>query len=128
MNNAGVSSELSLAASSEEDWDKVHNTNLKGAWLVAREVSMGMAQSGGGSIVNISSALTTAVQKGTGPYAATKAGLEHLTRCMAVEWARYGIRVNAIAPGYYYTDLAGWFSRHGGGAAPGQGLAAAAPG
>ena len=109
VNNAGASSEHMLAASSEEDWDKVHNTNLKGAWLVAREVSLGMAQSGGGSIVNISSALATAVQKGTGPYAAAKAGLEQLTRGMAVEWARYGIRVNAIAPGYIYTDLAAGF-------------------
>ena len=62
-----------------------------------------------GSVINIASILGSAVQKGTGPYAASKAALVHMTRVMALEWARYQIRVNAIAPGYFATDMAADF-------------------
>lgn len=107
VNNAGTVADLMLLDVPEQEWDQVQDTNLKGAWLVAKESARRMIDSGvGGSIVNIASALGVAVQKGTGPYAASKAGLLHLTRSMALEWARFGIRVNAIAPGYYATDLA----------------------
>jgi len=84
-------------------------TNLKGAWLVAREAVKRLAQqpaAGGGAIINIASILGTTAQKGTGPYAASKAALLQLTRNMALEWARHQVRVNAIAPGYYSSDLA----------------------
>jgi NAD(P)-dependent dehydrogenase (short-subunit alcohol dehydrogenase family) len=107
VNNAGFAADNMLLALSEEDWDTVFDANLKGAWLVAREAARLMiAQETKGSVINIASVLGSAVQKGTAPYAAAKAGLIHLTRSMALEWARYGIRVNAIAPGYYYTDMA----------------------
>ncbi|MFK7733871.1 MAG: SDR family NAD(P)-dependent oxidoreductase [Pseudomonadales bacterium] len=110
INNAGMAAEPMLLDVSEEEWDQVQDTNLKGAWLVAKEAAKRMIDQGvGGSIVNIASALGIAVQKGTGPYSASKAGLLHLTRNMAVEWSRYGIRVNAIAPGYYATDIADEF-------------------
>jgi NAD(P)-dependent dehydrogenase (short-subunit alcohol dehydrogenase family) len=62
-----------------------------------------------GTVINIASILGSAVQKGTGPYAVSKAALIHMTRVMALEWARYGVRVNAIAPGYFATDLAADF-------------------
>ena len=107
VNNAGFAADNMLLALSEGDWDAVFDANLKGAWLVAREAARLMiAQETKGSVINIASVLGSAVQKGTAPYAAAKAGLIHLTRSMALEWARYGIRVNAIAPGYYYTDMA----------------------
>ena len=107
VNNAGFAADNMLLALSEEDWNAVFDANLKGAWLVAREAARLMiAQETKGSVINIASVLGSAVQKGTAPYAAAKAGLIHLTRSMALEWARYGIRVNAIAPGYYYTDMA----------------------
>ena len=110
VNNAGSPSGPMLLNLDEALWDQVHDVNLKGAWLVARETVKLMAAAGqGGSIVNIASILGSAVQKGTGAYAAAKAGLLHLTRAMALEWARYGVRVNAIAPGYYRTDIAADF-------------------
>lgn len=107
VNNAGTTSAAALLELNESGWDTVVDTNLKGAWLVAREVVCTLSSIGqGGSIVNIASVLGTSVQKGTGGYCSSKAGLLHLTRQMALEWARYQVRVNAIAPGYYYTDIA----------------------
>jgi len=107
VNNAGTVAEPSLLKLDEEAWDSVQATNLKGAWLVAKEaVSRMVAVDAPGTVINIASVLGVAVQKGTGPYSASKAALLHLTRNMAVEWARYGVRVNSIAPGYYATDLA----------------------
>ena len=107
VNNAGFAADRMLLDVPEEDWDAVFDANLKGAWMVARAAARAMIDANiHGSVINISSALGTAVQKGTAPYAAAKAGLIHLTRAMALEWARHGIRVNAIAPGYYYTDMA----------------------
>ncbi|MCY4426242.1 MAG: SDR family NAD(P)-dependent oxidoreductase [Halieaceae bacterium] len=107
VNNAGVHSEPMLLDMTEEEWDGILATNLKGSWLVAKEAVAQMAEAGvGGSIINIASILGLAAQKGTGPYSASKAALLHLTRNMALEWAKYGVRVNSIAPGYFSTDLA----------------------
>ena len=107
INNAGMVAEPSLLKLEEETWDLVQATNLKGAWMVGKEAASRMiANNSSGSVINIASILGIAVQKGTGPYSASKAALLHLTRDMAVEWARYGIRVNSIAPGYYSTDMA----------------------
>lgn len=110
INNAGAATDRMLLELDEDDWDRIMNANLKGAWLVARAAASQMIASGnGGSIINIASILGFAVQKATAPYAAAKAGLLHLTRSMALEWARHDIRVNAIAPGYYHTDMAGGY-------------------
>jgi len=107
INNAGFAADTMLLDLEEDDWDRVFDANLKGSWLVARAAARMMIAAGiRGSVINIASVLGSAVQKGTAPYAAAKAGLIHLTRAMALEWARNGIRVNAIAPGYYYTDMA----------------------
>jgi len=106
VNNAGVAGHEALLDVTEEAWDRVMNVNLKGAWLVARATArLMMAGNKPGSIINVSSILGSAVQKGTGNYAAAKAALTHLTRGMAAEWAKFRIRVNAIAPGYFQTDL-----------------------
>lgn len=110
VNNAGAAADRMLLEIEEQDWEQVMDVNLKGAWLVARAAARSMIATGkGGSIINIASVLGSAVQKGTGPYSASKAALLHLTRGMAVEWARHRIRVNAIAPGYYHTDMAADF-------------------
>lgn len=107
VNNAGTVAQPSLLELDELTWDSVQNTNLKGAWLVAKEAVTRMIEhQTSGTVINIASILGVAVQKATGPYAASKAALLHLTKNMALEWARYGIRVNSIAPGYYATDLA----------------------
>lgn len=107
VNNAGVVDGHGMLDLDEEDWDTVLNTNLKGAWLVAKAAVQGMIDGGksAGVVVNISSVMAVCAQKGTGPYAASKAGLTQLTKTMALEWAKFGVRVNAIAPGYFATDM-----------------------
>jgi NAD(P)-dependent dehydrogenase (short-subunit alcohol dehydrogenase family) len=110
VNNAGVAGHSSLVDMTEQEWDAILDTNLKGAWHCAREVArLLIAANRPGAIVNIASVLGVLTQKGTGAYAASKAALLHLTRAMAAEWARHGIRVNAIAPGYIETDMTGDF-------------------
>lgn len=108
VNNAGIIAEPNLIDLEEDEWDRVLDTNLKGAWLVAREAVKAIVAAGktGGSVINIASILSVCAQKGTGPYAASKAGLVQMTRTMALEWARFGVRVNAIAPGYFGSDMA----------------------
>ena len=110
VNNAGVGTDRLLKDMPESMWDLALDTNLKGCWLLSREVVKDwIARDSGGSIINIASVLATHAQLGTGAYAAAKAGLVHLTKAMACEWARHGVRVNAISPGYYQTELAGEF-------------------
>lgn len=106
INNAGISVYKPALEQSVADWDAVVDTNLRGAWLVATEAARRLVTARKpASIVNIASLLSVRVGGGVAPYAASKAGLSHLTEALALEWARYGIRVNAIAPGYFATDL-----------------------
>ena len=106
VNNAGVVVSKPLFEHDENDWDRVVDTNLKGAWLVAQEVARRMVAHGqGGGIINIASILGLRVVGGLPEYCASKAGLIHLTKVLALELARHKIRVNAIAPGYIGTDL-----------------------
>jgi NAD(P)-dependent dehydrogenase (short-subunit alcohol dehydrogenase family) len=107
VNNSGVADAgVPFLDQEEADWDRVIATNLKGAWLVAREVAGHMARLGhGGRIVNVGSILGLRGAARVPAYAASKAGLMQLTRAMAAELARYDIRVNALAPGYVETDL-----------------------
>lgn len=106
VNNAGLAVTKPALNTEEADWDRVVDTNLKGAWLMAQETARHMAGLGhGGSIVNIASILGLAGVAQVPAYAASKGGLINLTRALAVEWARHGIRVNALVPGYVETDL-----------------------
>ena len=106
INNAGIASGGNALDVTEKHWDDVISTNLKGAWLVAQQAGRCMSADGnGGSLINIASILGIRVMGGVAPYAAAKAGLDHLTRALAYEWARFDIRVNAIAPGYVVTDI-----------------------
>ncbi|QIH08056.1 MULTISPECIES: SDR family oxidoreductase [unclassified Pseudomonas] len=106
VNNAGVSDSQPLLDCNDQDWDRVLDTNLKGAWIVAQESARRMIAAGqGGSLINVTSILASRVAGAVAPYLAAKAGLAHLTRAMALELARHGIRVNALAPGYVITDL-----------------------
>ena len=90
----------------EEDWDYVVDTNLKGAWLMAREFAQHLVErQRPGRIVNIASVLGVRTIGRVPSYTAAKAGLIHLTHVLAMELARYGILVNAIAPGYVETDF-----------------------
>lgn len=106
VNNAGVATNAPALNTTLEQWNSVIATNLTGCWVVATEAARRLVQAGqGGSIINISSILGYRVGGAVAPYTTAKAGLEQLTRVLALEWARYGIRVNAIAPGYVETDL-----------------------
>lgn len=105
-NNAGTA-DARLALNIDQDaWDRVLNTNLRGAWLVAREAGRRMVAAGvGGSIVNTASLLGLRVAIGQSSYAISKAGVVQMTRALALEWAAHGIRVNALCPGYFITDM-----------------------
>ena len=106
VNNAGLAVSRPLLEQTEADWDSVLDTNLKGAWLVAQEAARRLvAAKRPGSIVNIASITGERVAGGVAPYCTSKAGVMHLTRAMALELARHGVRVNALAPGYVQTEL-----------------------
>src|SRR3954469_18791061 len=106
VNNAGVVVSKPLFEHTEEDWDYVVDTNLKGAWLAAREFAHNLAdKKRPGRIINISSILASRTIGRVPAYCAAKAGLSHLTQVLAMELARYGILVNALAPGYIETDF-----------------------
>lgn len=104
INNAGVTLSASALDHGAEDINRILDTNLKGAFHVARAVAPAMAE-GGGAIVNVASILGLRVAGHVSAYAASKAGLVQLTRALALEWARHGIRVNALCPGYIETEL-----------------------
>ena len=106
VNNAGIARQAYLTDISEEDWDAVLDTNLKGVFMVAQAVAKEMMRAEkGGSIINIASILGVGVSKGLASYIAAKSAVINLTKAMALEWTRNNIRVNAIAPGYFVTEI-----------------------
>ncbi len=108
VNNAGIEAGAYTYVTLEDaDWDAVLDTNLKGAWLMARELTRRVTQrrGAGAVVVNISSITSERTTKGIFPYAVSKAALNHATRVMALEGAKHNIRVNALAPGYIYTNV-----------------------
>ena len=111
INNAGITIPKLLLDLSDEEWTSVIDTNLTGVAYVARESARRMIAAGtGGSIVNIASILAERVQKALTNYAASKAAVVQFTKAAALEFAQYNIRVNALCPGYFQTELNGeWF-------------------
>jgi NAD(P)-dependent dehydrogenase (short-subunit alcohol dehydrogenase family) len=108
INNAGVESGAkTYTMIDDEDWDLVMETNLKSVWRISKAYTEQVVKSGQefGNIVNISSITDTRSIKGQFPYAVSKGALTRLTQVMALEAARFGIRVNALAPGYFLTDV-----------------------
>lgn len=118
VNNAGITFSGEVLEHSETHWDEVLDTNLRGAFVVSREVARRMrGLNRGGSIINIASILGLRQAGHVAAYAVSKAGLVQLTKVMALELARFGIRVNALAPGYIQTDLNREFAASPAGAA-----------
>jgi NAD(P)-dependent dehydrogenase (short-subunit alcohol dehydrogenase family) len=106
VNNSGISRDNWYTKITEDDWRAVMNTNLDGVWRVAKAGTNALVEAGKpGSIINIASITALRPQHTIAAYAASKAAVDHLTRVMALESARNGIRVNAIAPGYFKTDI-----------------------
>ena len=106
VNNAGIGEVGPSIDLTEEDWRRTMGTNLDGAWRVAQGSAKAMLAAGkGGAIVNIASVLGLRVAPQMLAYATAKAALIQLTEVLAIEWARYNIRVNAIAPGYIQTEI-----------------------
>lgn len=105
VNNAGVNIRGQASELSEADWDTVIDTNLKGPFLVARAFGPAMCERGWGRVVMLSSMLATIALPGRAPYASSKAGVTALTRVLALEWASFGVTVNAICPGPFGTEM-----------------------
>ncbi|MDR3588703.1 MAG: glucose 1-dehydrogenase [Negativicutes bacterium] len=105
VNNAGAVLARKAEDISEEDWDKVINLDLKGAFFCAQIAGRKMIEQNRGKIINISSMWGLVAFKGFLPYCVAKGGILQMTRSLALEWARYDIQVNAICPGYILTAL-----------------------
>lgn len=105
VNNAGILSVSTIESISEEDWDRLMETNLKGPFLMSRAILPSMRKAGGGSIVNIGSFLGLVAMKERAAYCASKGGVTLLTKAMSLDHAHEKIRVNCICPGAVETEL-----------------------
>ena len=105
VNNAAVILRKPAEEVTEEEWDRLMSVNLRGAFVCCREVGRHMIDQRKGTIINVSSNVSQVVEPLRSVYSVAKAGLSHLTRALALEWAPYGINVNAIGPGATLTDI-----------------------
>jgi NAD(P)-dependent dehydrogenase (short-subunit alcohol dehydrogenase family) len=105
INNAGIAPMKKTMETDIEDWNDVLNTNLKSAFLLSKAVAKGMIKQRKGKIINMGSVLGHMVSGVSMPYCVSKAGIAHMTRALALEWAPYGLNVNCIAPGYFETEM-----------------------
>jgi len=105
VNNAGVNHRVPVLEYPEEAWDLVITTNLKGYFLVSQAVVPQMIERGYGKVINMSSILGSVALPNQVAYASSKGGVDQMTKVMALEWAKQGVRVNAIGPTYFETDL-----------------------
>ncbi len=105
VNAAGVQKRNPILEMTEEDWDAVTSVNLKAVYFCSQAIARQMVKQGKGKIINIASLSASIGLANVSIYVATKGGVLALTRSMAVEWAKHGINVNAIAPGYFKTEL-----------------------
>jgi gluconate 5-dehydrogenase len=105
VNNAGIQRRAPFLDFTFQDWNNLVATNLTSAFLVGQRVARGMAQRGSGKIVNIGSVQSLLGRPGIAPYAATKGGIAMLTKGMCADLAGHGLQINALAPGYFSTEL-----------------------
>jgi NAD(P)-dependent dehydrogenase (short-subunit alcohol dehydrogenase family) len=105
VNNSGIVASTPLLEQSAHEWDQVVATNLRGVFLVTKAAGRHLVDQGSGKVINIASNFALQGVANHAAYSASKAGVIALTRSMAIEWAKAGIQVNAIAPGYFATEL-----------------------
>ena len=105
VNNAGIGGTTPILDLQEVEWDRYMNLNLKGPVLCSKHVGAEMIKRQQGTIINVSSLFAKIVARYMSAYAATKTALVSFTRTLALEWARYNIRVNALCPGYFETPM-----------------------
>jgi 2-deoxy-D-gluconate 3-dehydrogenase len=105
VNNAGITLEKKTLDVTDDEWDRLLATNLTSMFRLARAVAPGMLERRRGKIVNIGSMYGVIGVARYAAYCASKAGVDGLTRSLAVEWARHGVQVNCVAPGYVNTDI-----------------------
>ncbi|MDF1610185.1 SDR family NAD(P)-dependent oxidoreductase [Hoeflea sp. YIM 152468] len=105
INCAGVNKRMPALDYTAAEYDEIMATNLRGAFFMAQAVGRQMVQQGGGSQINIDSLSTHAALSQIAPYSMSKSGLSSMTRTLAMEWGKHGVRVNAVAPGFILTEL-----------------------
>lgn len=105
VNNSGINLRAPLEDLATEDWERVMATNLTGAFKVGRAVARHMIARQRGKIINVCSINSELARYSIAPYVTSKGGLKNLTRGMAIDWARHNIQVNALAPGFFATDM-----------------------
>jgi 2-deoxy-D-gluconate 3-dehydrogenase len=105
VNNAGIVHSGPVLETSDDDWDRVLSTNLRGTFLCSRAAGRVLTAQGSGKVINMASNFGVMATPAHGAYCASKAAILQLTRVLALEWAPFNVQVNAIAPGYVATDL-----------------------
>jgi gluconate 5-dehydrogenase len=105
FNNAGIQIRHPCEEFPEEDWDRIIAVNLKGIFLMSKQVAQGMIQRRRGKIINMGSVQCELARPTIVPYAASKGGVKMLIRGMATEWGKYNIQVNGIGPGYFISEM-----------------------
>jgi gluconate 5-dehydrogenase len=105
INNAGVQFRAPLEDFPEEQWERLFKTNVSGAFYAGKAVARHMIARGKGKIINIGSVQSELARPNIAPYTATKGAIRNLTRGMCTDWAKYGLQINAIAPGYFRTEM-----------------------
>lgn len=105
VNNAGVTAQVNLVELDETEWDRIFDTNVRGMFLCSREAGRRFAAAGSGRAVNVASVFGLLGRPGFSAYCASKGAVVNFTRSVAAEWARFGAQMNAVAPGYFATDI-----------------------
>jgi 3-oxoacyl-[acyl-carrier protein] reductase/2-deoxy-D-gluconate 3-dehydrogenase len=105
VNNAGITLDRRLNDMAEEDWDRIQNTNVRGVFLCSRAAGRHFATVGRGRAINVASVWGLLGRPGFTAYCASKGAMINFTRSAAAEWARFGAQMNAVAPGYFATDI-----------------------
>ena len=105
INNAGITAHVNLVDLQEDDWQRVFDTNVRGMFLCSREAGRHFREMQSGRVVNVASVFGLLGRPGFSAYCASKGAVVNFTRAVAAEWARFGAQMNAVAPGYFATDI-----------------------